>query len=99
VLVARPEAYFRRAGSGPLPSDDYVAHTTNPRLIKGTIVQLDELVPRIHLGIMFPKEGESIDVQSEPPGDLLPLLDRYVGAGLDYLEPVLRGEWTKSPPK
>jgi hypothetical protein len=66
--------------------DDFVAHTHHDRLMKSTVVQLEEGVPRIHLGIMFPREGEALDVTSEPLDVLLPVVDRWALVWLDYLE-------------
>ena len=69
--------------------DDYVAHTHHARMMKSTLLRFEDEAPRIHLGVMFPKEGEVLDVTSEPLDVLLPLIDRWASLWLDYLEPVL----------
>jgi len=98
-LVADGGAPEPPAGSWPLLDeltqrvkdfrDDFVAHTHNQRVMKSTVVHLEEGVPRIHLGIMFPREGEALDVTSEPLDVLLPLIDQWASIWMDYLEPIL----------
>ena len=58
-------------------------------MMKSTLLRFEDEAPRIHLGVMFPKEGEVLDVTSEPLDVLLPLIDRWASLWLDYLEPVL----------
>jgi hypothetical protein len=69
--------------------DDYVAHVRELRQLKATGFQLDTDAAYVQIGIVAPREGEKVNVQSESPSELLALLDAYLAAWVRYLNVAL----------
>jgi hypothetical protein len=64
--------------------DRFVTHEQSPRTIRATMWSKDSS-PSIHVGRVHPRDTDPEGVRSASPGELMALIDEYVGTVLDWL--------------
>ena len=66
--------------------DKWITHDASPRTMKGTMFELEKREATIAPGRLYPRKGEVAEPQPLSPRTLLPEIDAYVIAVVDYLD-------------